>query len=134
MLSFQPAQFDAFQHQAEEAFVNSLMALARTELGPWVGQQDDAILRERIKSGIARARSHGFEWQSSLAKFVVLMLRFCPNFDQDPEVAEVLARKDVLPEARADLLFTAITPAQWAAIEDTYEPAEWQAYATGPVL
>ncbi|EHR69961.1 hypothetical protein BurJ1DRAFT_1088 [Burkholderiales bacterium JOSHI_001] len=134
MLTFRPDQFDTFQQMADDAFVESMVGFARKELAPWVQFDSDAILRERIKSGVARARSHGFQWQSSLAKFVTLMLRFCPNFDSDPAVDALLARTDLAPEARADLLFSDITAEQWAAIEERYEPAAWQEFATGPVL
>jgi len=133
-MEIRPEQFAAFQEVTEGAFVETLVKFAREELADWVQFDSDAILRERIKSGIARARSHGFAWQSSLAKFVTLMLRFCPNFDRDPAAAALLARKDVAPESRADLLFSDLTAEQWAAIEERYEPAAWLEFATGPVL
>ena len=134
MIQIRPEQFAVFQQESEEAFVETLLKFARENLTVWVKFDSDEIVRERIKSGIARARSHGFTWQSSLAKFVTLMLRFCPNFDQDAAVAALLARKDVEPETRADLLFSDITAEQWAAIEETFEPTAWLDFATGPAL
>ena len=134
MFTFQQDQFDAFQRMADGPFVDAMLAFARKDLANWVQFDSDAILRERIKSGMARARSHGFQAESSLAKFVALMLRFCPNFDADPAVDALLARTDVAPESRADLLFSDITAEQWAAIEERYEPAAWLEFATGPVI
>jgi hypothetical protein len=134
MFTFRQDQFDTFQQMADEPFVVAMLDFARKDLAAWVQFDSDAILRERIKSGMARARAHGFQWQSSMAKFVTLMLRFCPNFDSDPAVAALLARTDLAPEIRADLLFSDISAEQWAAIEERYEPAAWQEFATGPVL
>lgn len=133
-MQIRSAQFEKFQQTTEAAFVEELLQWARQHLTVWVKYDSDDILRERIKSGIARARSHGFEWQSSLAKFVALMLRFSPDFDRHPAAEAVLQRNDVLPEARADMLFTEVTAEQWAEIEENYEPTGWQQFATGPVL
>ncbi len=134
MMQIRPEQFAAFQEETEAAFVEKLLLFARENLTVWVKSAPDPILRERIRSGIARARSHGFAWQSSLAKFVTLMLRFSPNFDHDPAAAALLGRKDVLPESRADMLFSEITAEQWEAIEDAFDPYAWAEFASGPVL
>jgi hypothetical protein len=128
------AKFDAFQSSAEEAFVNDLLRFARRELEVWVRHDPDDILRERIRSGIARARSHGFAWQSSIAKFVSLMLRFAPNFDEYPPIRQLLDRTDVEPEARADLLFTEIAAEHWEGAEVRDDALAWQDFATGRVL
>ena len=82
MIQIRPEQFAVFQQESEEAFVETLLKFARGNLTAWLKFDSDAIVRERIKSGVARARSHGFTGQPSLAKFVMLMLRFCPNFDR----------------------------------------------------
>ena len=118
-------QLDVLQNVPEDAFVEELAEFARTNQSVWVKHWSDDELRDRIRNGISRARSHGFEWQSSLAKFVMLMIRFAPNFDQYPAVYELLERSDVSSESRADLLFTEIAPEEWANIQEGYEPLAW---------
>ena len=133
-LKITSATFDSFQPSAEEAFVEDLLRFARRELETWVRHDPDDILRERIRSGIARARSHGFQWQSSIAKFVSLMLRFAPNFDEYPPIRQLLDRMDVEPESRADLLFSEIAAEHWEGAEARYDALAWQDFATGRVL
>ncbi|HUQ95776.1 MAG TPA: hypothetical protein VM120_29125, partial [Bryobacteraceae bacterium] len=91
----------------------------------WVASCSDEKLRQRVKTGIARARSHGFTWENSIGKFVCLMFRWAPNFDECPAMKSVLERSDVEPEARADLLFD-LTDEQWEAARRRYDPAAWE--------
>lgn len=127
-LQFSDEQWDHFDERAEELFAQRLAAHQREEQAVWVQRWSDDVLQQRIRSGIARAQSHGFTWESSIAKFVTLMVRFAPDFDRFPPMREVLARTDVAAESRADLLFDSISAEQWAAAEERYDPASWREF------
>src|SRR5215813_8793799 len=84
-------QLRALQSVTELEFRIRLCSFARENLSSAVAPLDDQELLWRVRSGINRARSHGFAWQSSIATFVMLMLRFAPNFDEYPPIRAVLA-------------------------------------------
>jgi hypothetical protein len=111
---------------AEERFCGKLMAYLRENQSVWVQYSPDEELRQRVKWGINRARWHGLTWESSIMKFVSLMFRIAPNFDEFPPVAALLARTDVSPDELADLLFTEITAEQWDAAMKRYDPTAWE--------
>ena len=119
-------QMNTLDDQAQKSFTDRMMKYLREKQTVWVANSPDDELRRRVNSGVARARSHGFEWESSVMKFVGLMFRFAPNFDEYPPIEALLARKDVPSEQRADLLFTEISAEQWQAVSDRYDPAGWE--------
>jgi len=109
----------------EDLFRNALCLFARENLTEWVASLSDEELRWRITSGIARARSHGFQWQHSIATFVSLMLRFAPNFDQYPPIRAVLGEAAADAEGRADQLLTEVSAEQWQEAQNRYDPGAW---------
>ena len=54
--------------------------------------------------GVARARSHGLTYQSSITFFVVMMFEIAPNFDDHPLIRLVLTDEETSPEVRAGAL------------------------------
>jgi hypothetical protein len=126
LLIIRKEQMDALDDHARKSFADRLINYLRERQGVWVANSPDAELRQRVNWGIARARSHGFQWESSIMKFVALMFRIAPNFDEYPPIEALLARKDVPLEQRADLLFTEITPEQWQAASERYDSAAWE--------
>ena len=74
-----------------------MRALARAALPQWMANHlkqffprecaalGEAGLRERVREGIARAVSHGFETEVQISQYVDLMFAFGPDFDRDPE-------------------------------------------------
>ena len=110
---------------SDDEFIGRLMQYLREHQTVWVEDCPDEKLRRRIEWGIARARSHGFTWERSLGKFVSLMFRWAPNFDQHPAIAAVLLRTDVPSESRADLLFD-LSDAVWQEARTAYDPAGWK--------
>jgi hypothetical protein len=110
---------------ADEGSITRLLGYLREKQTLWVKDHSDELLRQRIRWGFARARSHGFAWEASLYKFVGLMFRWAPNFDEHPMMARVLERRDVPSEERADLLFDLPTEA-WEEARESYDPAAWE--------
>ena len=126
MLKIRKSQMDQMNHKAEDQFIQRMMTYLREKQSVWVEDCSDEKLRQRIVWGIARARSHGFTWESSLAKYVGLMFRFAPNFDEYPPIEEILNRKDVPGEERIDLVYSEISTEQWRSVTDRYDPAAWE--------
>src|SRR5438270_6392629 len=131
VLSIRPEQLKALSSVPEQAFADALYDFARDNLALWVRSLSPDVLRNRITSGVERARSHGFEWQSSIAAFVALMLRFSPNFDEYPPIRALLDENGAEREERAERLFTEITPEQWLAVEERYGPYAWYEFGAG---
>ena len=118
-------QVDALDRKALEKFVDQLMGYLRSKQTIWVARYPDEELRHKILWGIARARTHGFTGASDIAKFVGLVFRVAPNFDEYPSIDALLSRTDVPPEERAKMLFTDIPPEHWEAARLRYDPAAW---------
>lgn len=116
----------------EDVFVERLCLFARENLGIWVSSLSDGELKWRVRSGIARARSHGFEWQSSIATFVTLMLRFAPNFDEYPPIRAILDAAGAATEERAGQLLE-VGGEEWEAVENRYDPAAWYDFGSGGI-
>lgn len=119
-------QLETLDRQSEESFIDRLMQYLRTEQTVWVADCSDEQLRQRVRCGVARARSHGFTWESSIGKFTALMFRYAPNFDQHPSIAAVLNCHDVPSEERADLLFSRVSVSQWDEAMQDYDPTAWK--------
>ncbi|MBL8474398.1 MAG: hypothetical protein JNM98_21600 [Rhodocyclaceae bacterium] len=119
-------QMEQLDRSGDERLRNALFAYLRNEQTVWVENSPDDELRQRIEWGIRRARWHGMTWESSIMKFVGLMFRIAPNFDEYPPIAALLARTDVAPDQLADLLFSEISGEQWEAAMERYDPAAWE--------
>jgi len=125
-LKIRPEQMKALKAVPEGEFRGRLCAFARENLGRAVESLSDQELLWQVRSGINRARSHGFTWQSSIASFVMLMLRFAPNFDEYPPIRAIL---DGTGEKRADRLLTDISGEDWMEVEERYDPRGWYDFA-----
>jgi hypothetical protein len=132
MIIIRPDQMQAFGEGPEQVFVENLCQFARTELTAWVESLDDKELLWRVRSAIARARSHGFTWQSSIAGFVALSLRFAPNFDAYPPARAILDALDTEREGRVERLMTELDGEHWEAVMDRYDPDAWFDFAPVP--
>lgn len=132
MITIRPDQLQALGAVPEQAFVENLRQFARTELTVWVASFDDTELVWRVRSALARARSHGFTWQSSIAGFVVLSLRFAPNFDEYPPVRAILDAVGTEREGRVERLMSEIDGEHWEAVMDRYDPDAWFEFAPVP--
>ncbi|MGA3241799.1 MAG: hypothetical protein ABSG03_36525 [Bryobacteraceae bacterium] len=113
----------ALESIPEVEFPKRLCAFARDNLNIWVKSLDDKELLWRVKSGVRRARSHGFQGQRSMATFVMLMLRFSPDFDLYPPIRAIL--EGSREEERADRLLTDVSGEDWQAVTERYDPEAW---------
>lgn len=125
MLTIRPDQMSVFDEQAERGFVDHLRELVKRQGAPLPPGTDDIRLTEMIRHGIARARSHGLTWESSIGKFVGLMFAVAPNFDEYPPIRAILSNPRVPPNERVALLMDRVTPEQWSGASRRYALPAW---------
>jgi len=130
MLTIRPEQMHVLASITENEFPHRLCALAREHLPIWVESVDDQELLWRVKSGIRRARSHGFTGQRAIATFVMLMFRFAPDFDIYPPIRVIL--ESSREQERADQLLTEVSADDWQAVLDRYDPEAWYDFGFEP--
>ncbi len=97
-------------------------ALARAVLPQWIAKHlkqffpvecaalGEPGLRERVREGIARALSHGFETEVHISQYVDLMFAFGADFDTDPALSwpqPILADRTLAPAVRIERLLDA---------------------------
>lgn len=136
MLTIRAAQTEGFSRQADEAFVERLVAYLGEEHAGEIVQIPQGVfaleevpgdvLREMIRRGLGRASAYGLTWESSLTSFVVLMFVAAPNFDGHATVRRALRDESVPPNSRVDKLWECTDEADWEAIDEAYEPDAWQ--------
>ena len=83
-----------FKTTADTAFIKKLAAHLREKHGDTgvqlptgtflVFELPAETLETMIRTGLARARTHGFTSEADLAGFVAVMLETAPNFDDHP--------------------------------------------------
>jgi hypothetical protein len=134
-LKIRPEQLEAFQSIADSAFVNRVAkylranhadATVRIPSGDVaLGRIPDSVLISMVQAGLSRARGYGFNWESSLAAFIVLMFLAAPNFDSHPLIERVLRDPSAKPEERIDNLWSRVSAQNWKAVETYYDEKAW---------
>ena len=118
--------------QDRRACVRRQIAPASSSCGwnalKFVYRLDEDELRRRVVHCIARAREHGFTWESSISIFVLHMISIHPRFDEQPAIAFVLGDASIPIEERlpallsrpdaawTDAAATGEVDAYWAAV------------------
>jgi hypothetical protein len=128
-------QIRAFQPEAEAAFerraadylkkkhsgVSVLLPGSTTT----IGELSDEKLLELVRGGIARARSYGIEWKSTLLSFVTLLFLAAPNFDRHPKAVRFFSKNErITDEMLKDFLDT-MTDEDWEEVEKAYDAGAW---------
>jgi hypothetical protein len=141
MLTIRQEQLDEFEGVAEAAFERRVAAYVRGQHGDEVvtlasgagelkGLDEETLLR-LVRGGIARARSYGMTWESSVTAFVVLMFTVAPNFDSHPLVRRALRGGGVEPDLRIEEMWDKVSAENWEAARDSYDPAAWEPAGEG---
>lgn len=86
------------------------------------------VFEEMVSGGIARARSYGMEWESTLCSFLVLMFVAAPNFDEHPLIRRVLKDESVPPDSRIKMLWRHISDETWEAVGQNYDAQVWKIF------
>ncbi|WP_437894475.1 hypothetical protein [Sorangium sp. So ce124] len=125
MLKIRDEQRRALAEAQEARFVEALGAHLREHHPDAVGGVPAPVMRRRIERGVARARSHGLTWESSIATFVALMFKIAPNFDEYPPIRAVLAARGRPPDERVGQLFERIRGEDWQRAMRRYDARAW---------
>jgi hypothetical protein len=146
MLSIRPEQIEVFQDVAEAAFERRIADYLREEHADEVvtlparqdevrevevKSLDDETLLAMVRAGIARARSHGMTWESSITAFVVLMFVVSPNFDSHRLIRRLLNDEETEPDARMDSLLELTTEENWEMAGRQYDAGAWNVAERG---
>jgi hypothetical protein len=113
MLVIRKEQVEVFKRDADNRYFQRLVQHLRKNYADQVDLPPDEILHERVRTGVDRARQHGFTLEKDITSFVALMFAVAPNFDHYPAVAEVLKDLAIRPEHRMKILLAVIPRRHW---------------------
>jgi hypothetical protein len=144
MLKIRPEQLEVFQPVAEAAFLRRVVEHLR-EHNPdaviqlpnevaLVKQISEEKLHAMARTGIARAREYGMDWESSVTAFFVVMVVTAPNFDKHPLIQRILKDENMETNARIDQLWERTTEENWEAVKKNYDPQAWESDPGGSDL
>ena len=110
----------------DEEFVEFLVGHIKEDHPEIESERDDETLREMVRGGIKRAKSHKLKTAEDLTAFVSIMFEVAPNFDEQPEIKTVLDDKTFPPEERIERLWSPIvTEEAWEEAESNYDENAW---------
>ena len=136
MLKIRSEQIRPFEQDAQAAFTGRVMNYLRENHADekvrfrgkesLVAELPEAVLRTLVENGVARAKSYGLTWKSSLISFVVLMFVVAPNFDRQPYVAGVLRDEKIPANRRLDIITEQMVDEDWEKIAEGYDERAWE--------
>lgn len=125
MVTIRRDQIAMFDQHAEAQFINRLMDFLR-QTQPTAGPPvSDETLRKMTENGVRRARSHGLDWESSIAAFVSLMFQIAPNFDEHPAFRAVLEDPSLPANQRLLHLDQRVPPSAYVEAAQNYNMGAW---------
>lgn len=139
MLKIRSEQIRPFEQDAENAFIERVMSFLRENHADekvcfrgkksLVAELPENDLRTMVENGVARARSYGLTWKSSLISFVVLMFSVAPNFDRHLFVWGTLRDDNIPAERRIDVIIEQMSDEDWRIIAEGYDEKAWEIVA-----
>lgn len=126
MLVIRQEQIDALIMGDEDEFVEFLVKHIKDEDPELEKERDDETLREMVRGGIRRAKSHELSTSEDLTAFVSIMFEIAPNFDEQAEIKAVLKDEKTPPNERIEKLWTPlVTDESWEEAEKNYNYDAW---------
>lgn len=110
MLSIQRKQREKL---GEPAFEARTVAFCRYQVGEFVADLDDRELLFRVRHCIAKARSYGLTWESSISIFVAHMMSINPEFDKHPSIQKTLRDETIDVEDRMTAMLGTVKEEEW---------------------
>jgi hypothetical protein len=104
---------EAFREAVERAFMARVIGHLHDYHAKAVVDLHGAALEEEVAQGIARARSFGLTWESTIATFVALRFEVARDFDEHPHIHQILMDESVPPDSRIDLLLQQVSDVDW---------------------
>ena len=130
--TIRPEQHAEFKRAAEAGFVDRTIGFLQEKLPDQAGRLSPELLRQRVEIGIARARTYGITWQSSMLTFVTLMFEIAPNFDEHPRILAVLTDDHIAPDYRPKELLNRISGKVWGEVRQLAHSSAWAPKARAP--
>jgi hypothetical protein len=135
MFTLRQTHNEAFQSKAEADFVREVMQYLRENHAETIVKLPNGefkvidlpeeTLRKMVEGGIAKARSYGITWRSTLISFVVIMFVSAPNFDENKAVNDVLENSGLTPNLRIDEIWEVTFDETWGEVEKNYQISAW---------
>ena len=116
MLTIRARQLAVFDELQEQRFRDTLRASLQHEHATLAGLQPQ-VMAWLVDAGVQRARSFGFQWQSTIGQFVHLMAGVAPDFDLHPAIHAALIDTTVALEERVQAAAENLPEATWQAAE-----------------
>jgi hypothetical protein len=126
MLVIRQEQIDTLIMGSDDEFVEFLVGHVKEEHPDLSENYDDAALREMVKHGINRAKSHQLSTAEDLTAFISIMFEIAPNFDEQPQIKAVLDDKAFPPESRIERMWTDVVSEEaWEEAENNFDEKAW---------
>ncbi len=125
MLVIKKKQIENFIAEDDTQMLRVISEIIREAFFESVENYTDETLRSMVKTGIERAKSHGFERAEDIASFVAVMFEISPRFDTNEEIKAVLDDETVPHERKFENLFGRIPDETWAEAENSYDAKIW---------
>ncbi|MGQ0540572.1 MAG: hypothetical protein ACT4O9_01825 [Blastocatellia bacterium] len=125
MLVIRDAQLQNFIAVDERGLIKVVCDSVRRANPERVAGYADAKLTAMVKVGLKRARKHQISKAQDIAAFVAVMFETSPRFDEQAEIAAVLADINFPPAERFYQLFERVSDEGWAEAERSYDEAIW---------
>jgi hypothetical protein len=125
MLTIREEQMNAFLLDDEQAFVDFIIEHLNEESPELIDRLPLDALREMVSNGIARAKKYGLRSPEDLTAFVAVMFEIAPNFDEQPEIHQVLQDESIPIDERFDLIFEKVSDEAWEEADRNYDYEAW---------
>jgi len=118
-------QLEEFIARDDAELTSVVRGAVQAANGGRVAVYKDEELEAMVKVGIERARSRGLNFAEDIAAFVAIMFEIAPRFDEQPDIATVLADKTLPPNLNLDTLFARAAEPAWIDAQLKYEDSFW---------
>ena len=115
------------QKMGDPPFVDRTVDRFRTYFLEHVYMLEIEELRFRVKHGIAKARSYGLTYESSITTFVAHMLTLNPDFDKQLAVQRALHDPEIEPDGRMGAMMATVDDEDWEAAAEQCDPTVYWA-------
>lgn len=125
MLTISEEQLNTFLLHDEPAFVDFIIEHLNEESPELIDRLPLDTLREMVRNGISRAKKYGLHSPEDITAFVAVMFEIAPNFDEQPEIHQVLRDERILIDKRFDSIFEKVSDEAWEEADRNYDHEAW---------
>ncbi len=125
MLKIRKEQLADFLPKNDREIIDFIIKHLQDESPELIDRIPEDGLREMVGNGIKRARKYNLTSLADLTGFVSIMFEIAPNFDEIPEIQNVLCNQNVPPETRFSMLFERELDEAWEKAANSYNADAW---------